>query len=89
MIGSGTLNPALPLAALTSNFSSMPFKAPPPLGKEMEGISMALDFGAFSCVRAAMPFCCFSGEGSFCCLVTPFGLGVDGFVVKAILCIYF
>jgi hypothetical protein len=34
----------VPLTAFTENFSSMPFIAPPPLGNEMGGISIALDF---------------------------------------------
>ena len=36
-------NPAVPLTAFTENFSSIPFSAPPPLGRAMEGTSMALD----------------------------------------------
>src|SRR5438034_7404666 len=34
---------AVPLAGLTENFSSIPLMAPPPVGREMEGISIALD----------------------------------------------
>lgn len=41
--GSGMENPAVPLTAFTENFSSMPLIAPPPLGKDIEGTSIALD----------------------------------------------
>jgi len=34
---------AVPFTALTENFSSIPLMAPPPFGKDMEGISIALD----------------------------------------------
>lgn len=34
---------AVPFTALTENFSSMPLMAPPPLGNEIEGISIELD----------------------------------------------
>jgi hypothetical protein len=37
-------NDDVPLAALTENFSSIPFMAPPPFGSTIEGISIALDF---------------------------------------------
>ena len=37
------LKPAVPLAAFTENFSSMLLMAPPPLGKEIVGTSIALD----------------------------------------------
>ena len=45
-------NAAVPFAAFTSNFSSMPFSAPPLLGSVIRGISMALDF-----VAAEAPGC--------------------------------
>ena len=35
---------AVPFTAFTENFSSMPFMAPPPFGKAIEGVSIALDF---------------------------------------------
>ncbi len=41
--GSGIQNEDVPLTALTENFSSIPFIAPPPFGRVMEGISIALD----------------------------------------------
>ncbi|HEY0426483.1 MAG TPA: hypothetical protein VGC76_01630 [Pyrinomonadaceae bacterium] len=34
---------AVPLTAFTENFSSIPLIAPPPFGKAMEGVSIALD----------------------------------------------
>jgi len=42
--GRGMENEAVPLTAFTENFSSMPFMAPPPFGRVMEGDSIALDF---------------------------------------------
>ena len=42
--GRGIEKEAVPFTAFTENFSSMPFNAPPPLGKEMDGTSIALDF---------------------------------------------
>jgi len=51
--GSGRLKAAVPLAAFTSNFSSMPLMAPPPLGREIYGMSMAIDLDPCSCERAA------------------------------------
>ena len=41
--GRGIENAAVPLTALTENFSSMPLIAPPPLGRVNEGISIAFD----------------------------------------------
>jgi hypothetical protein len=35
--GKGMENEAVPFTAFTENSSSMPFIAPPPLGKEIEG----------------------------------------------------
>ena len=35
---------AVPFTAFTENFSSIPLMAPPPFGKEIEGVSIALDF---------------------------------------------
>src|SRR5215472_822970 len=35
--GSGTVMPAVPVAALTENFSSRPLIAPPPLGRVTDG----------------------------------------------------
>jgi hypothetical protein len=59
VIGKGIVNPAVPFAALTSNFSSMPFRAPPPLGRETTGMLMALDSVARSWVSELMEFPCF------------------------------
>jgi len=42
--GRGIEKEAVPFTAFTENFSSMPLMAPPPFGKAMEGVSMALDF---------------------------------------------
>lgn len=41
--GSGIEKEEVPLTAFTENFSSMPLIAPPPLGNEIEGTSIALD----------------------------------------------
>ena len=42
--GSAIENDAVPFTALTENFSSMPFIAPPPLGNAIDGISIEFDF---------------------------------------------
>jgi len=41
--GRGKENDAVPFTAFTENFSSMPLMAPPPLGREIAGISIAFD----------------------------------------------
>jgi hypothetical protein len=41
--GKGTDSPAVPLTALTENFSSILLIAPPPVGSEIEGISIAFE----------------------------------------------
>ena len=46
--GKGIEKAAVPFTAFTENFSSIPFRAPPPFGKDIEGTSMALDFVARS-----------------------------------------
>ena len=61
----------MPLAALISNFSSMPFSAPPPLGRDIWGISMALD--SVACSRVREERLLLSREAS--------GLGVFSFVL--------
>lgn len=42
--GSGMEKDEVPLTAFTENFSSIPLIAPPPFGRVIEGISIALDF---------------------------------------------
>ena len=43
-MGRGIENDAVPLTAFTENFSSIPLIAPPPFGREIEGISIEFDF---------------------------------------------
>lgn len=71
-------NPAVPLAALTENFSSIDLIAPPPLGSVMDGMDkeeyslfLSLSFPVF------IPDLLFSGYSDFC--ITRILMGQEPF----------
>src|SRR5258708_39602382 len=79
--GRGIENEAVPLIGFTENFSSMPFIAPPPFGKEMKGTSMAFDFDLAELVSKNDPFVEFFVPTSELLFLLDGFSGIDHFII--------